>query len=50
VVDALDTLTYNQSGQRARSLSKALEVLKMEAGKQFDPKIVEAALSISEDQ
>jgi HD-GYP domain-containing protein (c-di-GMP phosphodiesterase class II) len=50
VVDALDTLTYNQSGQRARSLSEALEVLKMEAGKQFDPRIVEAALSISEDQ
>jgi HD-GYP domain-containing protein (c-di-GMP phosphodiesterase class II) len=50
VVDALDKMTHDGPNQRARSLSEALEILKMEAGKRFDPRIVEAALSIPEDQ
>ena len=43
-------MTHDRPNQRARSLSEALEVLKTDLGNQFDPRIVEAALSISEDQ
>ena len=50
VVDALEDMTHDGPSHHARSMSEALEVLKMEAGKQFDPRIVEPALSISEDQ
>ncbi|HLF74860.1 MAG TPA: HD domain-containing phosphohydrolase [Anaerolineales bacterium] len=50
VVDALDSMTHDAPNRRARTLSEALEALKAEAGKQFDPRIVEAALSIPADQ
>ena len=50
VVDALDNMTHDGSNQRDISLYEALEILKAESGKQFDPRIVEAALSIPEDQ
>jgi HD-GYP domain-containing protein (c-di-GMP phosphodiesterase class II) len=50
VVNSLDNMTHDGPNQRARSLSEALEVLKMEAGNQFDPRIVEAALSIPKAQ
>ncbi len=43
-------LRTGEDGKRARALSEALEILKMESGKQFDPRIVEAALSIPENQ
>lgn len=49
-VNALDIMTHDGPNQRARSISEALEILKMEAGKQFDPRIVEVALSIPENQ
>ena len=50
VVDALDAMTHDQPYQRARPVSEAIEVLRQEAGKQFDPRVVEAALSIPETQ
>jgi HAMP domain-containing protein len=50
VVNALDMMTHEAPNQRARPLSEALEVLKTESGKRFDPRVVEAALSIQEDQ
>jgi putative nucleotidyltransferase with HDIG domain len=50
VVDALDSLTHDGLNRGARSLTEALEFLKTESGKQFDPRIVEAALSIGEVQ
>jgi len=50
VVDALDGMTHDRHNQRARALPKALEVLKTESGKQFDPRVVEAALSIPVNQ
>ena len=46
VVDALDAITHDRPYRAARSLPEALEVLRGEAGKQLDPRIVEAALAI----
>jgi HD-GYP domain-containing protein (c-di-GMP phosphodiesterase class II) len=50
VVDSLDNMTHHGPNHRAISLPEALEILKAELGKQFDPRVVEAALSIPEDQ
>ena len=50
VVDTLDVMTHDGPNQRARPLSEALETLETESGKRFDPRVVEAALNISEDQ
>jgi len=46
VVDALDAMTHDRPYRAARSLTEALEELRREAGKQFDPRVVEAALAI----
>ncbi len=46
VVDALDAMTHDRPYRKARPLSEALEVLRQEAGMQFDPRVVEAALAI----
>ena len=46
VVDALDAMTHDRPYRPARPLSEALEELRRETGKQFDPRIVEAALAI----
>lgn len=46
VVNALHNMTYDRPNQPVLTLSEALEVLKTESGKQFDPRIVEAAMSI----
>lgn len=46
VVDALDAITQDRPYRKARPLSEALEVLRQEAGMQFDPRVVEAALAI----
>lgn len=48
IVDTVDILTHDGPNQRVHALSEALEVLKTESGKQFDPRVVEAALSIQE--
>jgi len=50
VVDAMVNMTHDDSNHRAMSLSEALEQLKMRSGKRLDPRIVEVALAISEDQ
>jgi len=50
VVDALEIMTHATPHQRAVSLSEALETLRANSGKQFDPRIVDAALSIPEQQ
>ena len=47
VVDALDAMTRDRPWRAARSVADALAVLRQEAGGQFDPRIVEAALAIS---
>jgi HD-GYP domain-containing protein (c-di-GMP phosphodiesterase class II) len=45
VVDALDAMTHDRPYRPARPLEEALEALKKEAGRQFDPRVVEAALA-----
>ena len=50
VVNSLNILTHDRPNRRAHPLSEALEVLKKESGKQFDPRVVEAALSIPEER
>lgn len=46
VVDALDAMTHDRPYRAARPLEAALAVLKSEAGRQFDPHVVEAALAL----
>lgn len=46
VVDALDAMTHDRPYRKARPLSEALDVLRREAGMQFDRRVVEAALAI----
>ncbi|MFQ5572336.1 MAG: HD-GYP domain-containing protein, partial [Rhodothermales bacterium] len=50
VVDALDAMTHDRPYQRARPVSEALDVVRREAGKKFDPRVVEAALKIPEER
>lgn len=46
VVDALDAMIHDRPYRPAGPLDSALTVLKVEAGRQFDPRVVEAALMI----
>jgi putative nucleotidyltransferase with HDIG domain len=46
VVDALDAMTHDRPHRKARPVDEALMVVRDEAGKQFDPRIVEAALAM----
>jgi len=50
VVDALDAMTHDRPYRPARPLSDALVVLKEEAARQFDPRVVEAALAIPDSR
>lgn len=50
VVDALDAMTHDRPHRAARPLEEALDVLKDEAGRQFDPRVVEAALGLPVDR
>jgi len=43
VADALDAMTHDRPHRPARPLDDALEALKDEAGRQFDPRVVDAA-------
>jgi HD-GYP domain-containing protein (c-di-GMP phosphodiesterase class II) len=45
-VDALDAMTHDRPYRAAGPIDAALAVLKEEAGRQFDPRVVEAALAI----
>ncbi|HJV56449.1 MAG TPA: HD domain-containing phosphohydrolase [Methylomirabilota bacterium] len=47
VADALDAMTHDRPYRAARPLEEALVVLKDEAGRHFDPRVVDAALAIS---
>lgn len=47
VVDALDAMTHDRPYRAARPLEEALVELKDEAGRHFDPRVVDAALAIS---
>lgn len=49
-VDALDAMTHDRPYRKARPVREALEVLRQEAGKQFDPRVVEVALAIPEER
>ena len=46
VTDALDAMTHDRPYRGGRPVSEALEELRREAGRQFDARIVEAALAI----
>jgi len=46
VVDALDAMTHDRPYRAARPLEDAFVVLKDEAGRHFDPRVVDAALAI----
>jgi methyl-accepting chemotaxis protein len=46
VVDTLDAITHDRPHRPARPLGEALEIVAKEAGKQLDPRVVEAALAI----
>jgi putative nucleotidyltransferase with HDIG domain len=46
LVDALDAMTHERPHRPARGVDEALEVIRGEAGTQFDPRAVEAALRI----
>jgi HAMP domain-containing protein len=46
VADALDAMTHDRPYRKARPLGEALEVVREGAGKQFDPRIAEAAVTI----
>jgi len=48
VADALDTITSNRPYRHARSLAEAISEIKRCRGEQFDPKVVDAFLSIPE--
>ena len=50
VVDALDAMTHDRPYRPARPLLEALTVLRRESGKQFDGRVVEAALAIPESR
>ena len=46
VVDALNAMTHDRPYRKARPLAEALGALRDNAGKQFDPRVVDAALKI----
>ncbi|HOJ64551.1 MAG TPA: HD domain-containing phosphohydrolase [Spirochaetota bacterium] len=47
VADTYDAIRANRAYDASRSHKEAMEIIKRESGKQFDPKIVEAFLNIS---
>jgi len=48
IADALDAMTSPRSYQRTRSFDEAIEELKAQAGKQFDPSVVAALASLAD--
>ena len=50
VVDALDAMTHDRPYRAAHPLATALAEIKDQAGRQFDPKVVEVALAISQSR
>jgi len=50
VVDALNAMTHDRPYRQARPLSAALRSLQDDAGKQFDPRVVDVALKIPSER
>lgn len=50
VADAFDAMTSGRSYQKTKTFAQALEILKKNAGDQFDPQVVESALRIFSDK
>ena len=50
VADALNAMTHDRPYRPARPIAEALHVLRANAGKQFDPRVVDAALEIPLDR
>ena len=50
VVDALDAMTHNRPYRPAISVGQALEVVRADSGKQFDPRVVDVVMSIGETE
>ena len=46
LADAVDALTHDRAHQKACSLEEAVEEVRRQSGKQFDPKLVEALLRL----
>src|SRR5262245_31050034 len=49
-VDALDAMTHDRPYRAARTLADALAEVKEQAGHQFDPKVVDVVLAMSESR
>ena len=49
IADAFDAITSTRSYKKAMSKEKAVEILKAEAGKQFDPKLVDLFVELVEN-
>jgi cyclic di-GMP phosphodiesterase len=49
VADTLDAMTSDRPYRRASSMAKAREEIRRESGRQFDPQVVEAFLTIPEE-
>ena len=50
VVDSLEAMTHERPYRGARPVADALEEIRQEAGRQFDPRVVEAVLAIPQEQ
>ncbi|HSB71055.1 MAG TPA: HD domain-containing phosphohydrolase [Candidatus Methylomirabilis sp.] len=50
VVDSLEAMTHDRPYRAARPVAEALEEIRRESGKQFDPRVVEAVLGIPQEQ
>ena len=48
VVDALDAMTHDRPHRRAVPVAQALDVVRAESGKQFDPRVADVVTSIEE--
>ncbi|HEX7186537.1 MAG TPA: HD domain-containing phosphohydrolase, partial [Thermoanaerobaculia bacterium] len=46
VVDAFDAITHDRPYRRGMPVETAVEELRREAGRQFDPRIVEALIEV----
>jgi HD-GYP domain-containing protein (c-di-GMP phosphodiesterase class II) len=50
VIDAWDAMTSDRPYRKALSKEAAIEELKKGSGRQFDPKVVDAFLSLIEEE
>ena len=50
IVDTLDAITSDRPYRRGRSFAVACEIIAAEAGRQFDPRLVEAFLEVPNEE